>query len=113
MYYANKFKEYTKQSKIMWQLITVLTNHCSNKKHVIEHVNVNDISYFNPKDIANQFVQYFSTIGNNLSSNIKQSHKQISDYISKILNNNRTLFMPPCTQNEIFKLIDQLPNKTI
>ena len=42
----------------MWQLINILTNHCSNKKHVIEQVNVNDISYFNPKDIANQFGQY-------------------------------------------------------
>ena len=96
----------------MWQLINILTNCCSNKKHIIEQVNFNDISCFNPKDIANQFGQYFSTIGNNLSSNIKQSHKQISDYISKIPNNNRTLFMHPCTQNEILKLIDQLPNKT-
>ena len=55
MYYANEFKEYSQQSKKMWQLINILTNHCSNKKHIIEQVNVNDISYFNPKDIANQF----------------------------------------------------------
>ena len=67
----------------MWQLINILTNHCNNKKHVIEQVNVNDISYFNPKDIANQFGQYFSTIGNNMSSKIKQGHKQISDIFGR------------------------------
>ena len=75
-------------------------------------MNVNDISHFNSKDIPNQFGQYFSTTGNNMLSDIKQSHKQISNYISKIPNNNRTLFINPCTQNEISKLIDQLPNKT-
>ena len=32
--------------------------------------------------------------------------------MSKILNNNRTLFMNPCSQNEVSKLIDQLPNKS-
>ena len=96
----------------MWQLINILTNALSNKKHTTEQVNVNDISYFYPKHIANQFGQYFSTIGNNMSSNIKQSHKQISDYISKIPNNNRTFFMHPCTPNEISIPIDQLPNKT-
>ena len=60
----------------MQQLINILTNHCSNKKHITEQVNVNDINYFNPKDIASQCGQYFSTIGNNMSSNIKQSHKK-------------------------------------
>ena len=49
-------------------IINILTNYCSNKKHIIEQVNVNDISYFNPKEIANQFGQYFSTIGNSMSS---------------------------------------------
>ena len=70
MYYVIKFKEYSKQSK-KWQLMNIPTNHSRNKKHIIGQVNVNDISYFNPKDIANQFLQYFSTIGNNLSSYIQ------------------------------------------
>ena len=55
MSYANKFKEYSQQSKEMWQLINILTNHCSNKKYIIEQVNVKDISYFNPKDIWSVF----------------------------------------------------------
>ena len=49
MYYAKKFKEYSKKSKenvaikLTYLQITVVI-----RNHIIEHVNVNDISYFNP-----------------------------------------------------------------
>ena len=49
--------KYTLSHLKIWQLIIILTNYCSNKKHIFEHVNVNIISYFNPIDIATQFGQ--------------------------------------------------------
>ena len=63
VYYMNNFQEYSKQSKQICQLINLLTNHCKNKWHVIEQIDVDNITCFNSTDIANRFGYYFSSIG--------------------------------------------------
>ena len=108
----NKFQEYSKQSKQTWQLINLLTNHCKNKWHVIKQIDVDNITYLNPADIANRFGDYFSSIGSTMASRIKNSRTHINDYISKIPNSSTSIFTYACTWNEISKHIDKLPNKT-
>ena len=47
-----------------------------------------------------------------MASGIKNSRTHINGYISKIPNSSTSIFMYACTQNEISKHIDRLPNKT-
>ena len=41
-----------------------------------------------------------------------KNRTHISDYISKISSSSTSIFMYACTQNEISKYIDRLPNET-
>ena len=112
VYYINKSQEYSKLSKQTWQFVNLLTNHCKNKWHVMEPIDVYNITYLISADIAKRFGDYFSSIGIKMASGIKKCMTNIKDYISKITNTSTSIFMYAWTQNEISKLIDKLPNKT-
>ena len=60
----------------------------------------------------NEFAKYYSTIGTKLKNRVSPSEITINNYINKIKNNMKTLYLSPTTPVELEKLIMNLKNKT-
>ena len=96
----------------MWRIINEISGTLSDKSSIIDHITIDAIDYFQPKQIANEFGKYFRNIGKKFANKIPKSLKSMSTYLEKIRQNSSSLFMNPCTTYEIKMLINSLPNKT-
>ena len=95
----------------MWQTINEISGKLSDKSGIIDHITVDAIDYYQPKQIANEFGKYFGNIGKKFANNIPRAQKSVTSYLEKIRQNSSSLFLNPCTNHEIKKLIDSFPNK--
>ena len=66
--------------------------------------------YTYPDDIANQFNQYFSTIGNNLDELIPRNHNHFSSYLSGFISEN--LVFTPTNEAEIREILLSLKSSS-
>ena len=96
----------------LWRTINEISGTLSDKSSIIDHITVDAIDYYQPKQIANEFGKYFGNIGKKFANNIPESLKNVSTYLEKIRHNSCSLFMNLCTTHEIKRLINSLPNKT-
>ena len=96
----------------MWRTINEISGTLRDKSSIIDHITIDAIDYYQPKQIANEFGKYFGNIGKKIANNIPKSLKNVSTYLEKIRHNSCSLFMNPCTTHEIKRLINSLPNKT-
>ena len=55
--------------------------------------------------------EYFSTVGNKYANNIPKSNNTIENYLEKIPNNDRSIYLAPTDKTEIENLINKLENK--
>ena len=78
---------------------------------MIEYLQINEKKIDEPEAISNCLGDYFSKIGKNLASTIKDSQMSVMDYNKKIPLQTRSLFSEPTTVQEIDLLIRKLPNK--
>ena len=106
---CEKFKNNTSK---LWKTINEISGTLSDKSSIIDHITVDAINYFQPKQIANEFGKYFRNMGKRFATKIPNSPKSVSTYLEKIRQNSSSLFMNPCTIYEIKRLINSLPNKT-
>ena len=70
-YYARKVEEFRCKTKDLWK---VINNIIGKKKHrgaIISHITVNGVKTYSPKVMANEFAQFYSTIGANFATKIK------------------------------------------
>ena len=106
---CENFKNNTRK---LWQTINEVSRKLTDKSNIIDHITVDAIDYYQPKQIVNGFGNYFGNIGKKFANKIPRALKSVSSYLEKIRQNSSSLFMNPCTIYEIKKLIDGLPNKT-
>ena len=85
-----------------------MTNKVKNKYNIIDHIKVDGVDYFGPKEIAKQFSEYFSAIGTNMKNGIPRYTHNVDHYISKIPYCDTTIFYIPCTWNEISNFIKKV-----
>ena len=95
----------------MWQTINEISRKINDKSSLLDCIKVNNINYYDGKNICSEFGRYFSTVGNSLASKIPNSIKSINHYLDKINRNTKSVFLAPCTEMELIKIIDKLPNK--
>ena len=62
-------------------------------------------------DVSNILAKHFATIGKTYAGKIGQSITPLKDYLSKIPKNNNSMYILPTCENEVSRLIEQLPNK--
>ena len=93
-------------------MINEISGTLRDKSSIIDHITINAIDYYQPKQIVNEFGKYFGNIGKKFANNIPNSLKNVSTYLEKITQNRCSFFMNLCTIHEIRKLINSLPNKT-
>ena len=111
-YYLNKCIEYKNNSRKLWNLINCKISKCNNKTDSIDKIRVENIYKSDAKSITNTLCKHFSTVGKNYAEKIPNSTTSINEYIQKVTNNNKTLFLAPTTKHEMTSLITALPNKT-
>ena len=96
----------------MWQTINNITKNVNDKTCLIDYIKVDNILYTEAKQISNKFGNYFASIGKKVATKGGNSQIKITDYISKIENQPKSIFLTPCDCSEIKSLINKLPNKS-
>ena len=107
-YLHDKCTEYKQDSRKLWQLINRILKKENNKHHVIEGIRTTDTIMYDPESITNTFCDFFSTIGEKYASQLSP----MTTYLNQMNNNNKTLYLSPCNDIEIYYLIKNLPHKT-
>ena len=79
-----------------------------NKQTVVNELKLGDNSPTNPKDIAEGFNDYFSSIGSNLASQNDNINFDFETYVKKV-ESEFTAFQP-VTINQVYKLLTGLPS---
>ena len=110
-YYNNKCVEVKNNMKNLWFIINHAMGKYTDKTTMIDSLKVNNIVITGPKLIANEMAKYFANVGKKYTENIAQPNRNIDQYLSKISNCNKSLFIHPTTRVEILSIINKLPNK--
>ena len=111
-YYKTKCINYKNNTKKLWQVINQMISKCKNSDSIIPFISINGIKTNNPKQIANKFGSFYSSIGSTLASKFPKGKQDISHYMQKIPRTVSSMSLTNTTQHEIEKLINDLPNKT-
>ena len=79
------------------------------KGRIILFITVEGIKHTQPKDIANHFGRFYSTLSSTLATKIVPGTTHIDDYLGKIPKQEKSLVLKQTTPQ---KLIRGLPNKS-
>ena len=111
MYYRNKCKEFQQNTKKLWQIINKISGKISDKTTSIDCLSVNGVKHYSGKTIVNTMAKYFANVGNNFANKIPKSSRSVANYLEFLQSNSQTLFFTPSTEEEILKIINDLPSK--
>ena len=84
----------------------------NDKTGLIDYIKVDNVLYTAAKQISNKFGNHFATIGQKIATKGGNSKYKITEYIGKIENQPKCIFLTPCNETEIKALINKLPNKS-
>ena len=110
-YYIETCETNKNNSRKLWKTINRVIHHTNNKTEIIEKLKINGITEYRGEEIVEEFARYFSTIGEKYATKMKSSKRPIDSYIASIPNHNSSIFLEPCTEQEISKLIMSLRPK--
>ena len=68
--------------------------------------------YTKHRKLQTCLAKYFATVGEKFANKIPKPNRNIDEYLAKIRRNEHSLFMNPCTETEVHKLLCQLPVKS-
>ena len=100
IYYQHHFEQNKKDSKTIWQGIHEIISSTKNKKGGNVSVIIADArTITDPIEIAENFNNFFTSIGTNLTKKIPPTKKTFTDYLKKP--NSENLIIAPTTPEEI------------
>ena len=107
-YFVTRLELCKNDMKNTWKIIKEAMN-LNNDKSKIDKIKSNDVIIEDPTNIADIFNTYFSSIGDNLSSNIPLPQKKFVDFLGP--SNAKSMFLLPTHRQEILKIVKDFPNK--
>ena len=110
-YYIDTCETNKNNSKKLWKTINRVVNRTNNKTEVIEKLKINGITEYRGQEIVEEFAKYFSTIGKKYATQMPASKSSINLYLEKIPKHTSSIFLEPCTEQEISRLIRNLQPK--
>ena len=110
-YYIKQCYNLKSNIKRLWNLINNIIGKTNDKTSVIDHITVENACYYDAKEVANKFGEFYSTIGAKLAQNIDKNETNIMKFLNKINRNDKTMYLDPITPTEIKQLINKLPAK--
>lgn len=105
MYYTNLLEQHKSNLRETWKIIKELLHRQDSNHNVIPLV-INGVTIDDPLMIANNFNNYFASIGPNMANNIPTANCHYSNYLKNSSLN--SMFIPPATENEITDIISNL-----
>ena len=111
MFYQDKCKEYKTNTKKLWQLINRISGKMNDKSTSIDYLSIDGVREYNGNNIANSLAKYFATVGETFANKIPNATKSVDQYLRLLQSNENNLFFVPCTNTELRKIIQNLPNK--
>ena len=112
MYYCEKCTSFRHNTKKLWGIINDISAKQNDKSSLIDCLRISNVLEYDANKIANKFGEYFASVGKLYSDKVANPVHDWKYYCDKIERNTRTLFMNPCTELELQKLIKNLPLKT-
>ena len=109
-YYINQCNKFRNNTTKLWKVLNEVLPK-SNDKDSVSILKANGTNYYSKSAISSEFADYFANIGNNLSNNIPNGTHSIDYYLQRISRNARSLFITPCTEIEIERILSSLKNK--
>ena len=104
-HYDNLFATHKDNLNKTWNTIMLIINKHKNVAKASTFV-INNIQVTDPKEIADNFNNFFVNIGPNLANKIPTQNKNPISYLNKSVTN--SLFLNPVTSDELVKLISSL-----
>ena len=112
-YYTNFFNKYSDCSKKQWQMINGLMNRSKAKRAKIKLKDHNGNLVNNPKSVAENFNEYFTTIADKLKAQIQTDQLSTQDYRDTLTDEiSGSIFLHPTHPLEIDKTISSLKLKS-
>ena len=111
-HYHQKCSEFRQNTKKLWKIINQVKGKCQDKSTIITCLKIDNVKNYNSSNICDHLGKYFATVGENYASKIPNSEKNIKDYVVNIRSIEKSIYLRPCSETEIKRLIIQLPNKT-
>ena len=105
-YYARYFTDNKTNIKETWQGIKNIINLNKKSKTNINKIKTSNGYLTNKKDIATEFNNFFSTIGNNIDKKTPRTTKKFTEYLPD--RNNNQLLLSTVDSQEIINLINQI-----
>ena len=104
-YYQPYFEQNKKDSKTIWQDIYDIISSTKNKNGGnVSAIISDDNTITNPVEIAQNFNNFFTSIGTNLQKKIPPTKKNFTDYLKK--SNSENFTIAPTTYDKISDLIN-------
>ena len=111
-YYGEKCSTYRHNTKKLWSIINDISSKQNDKGSLIDCLKIGNVLEYNANKITNKFGEYFASVGERYSKKVANPVHNWKYYCDKIERNARTLFLSPCNEIELQKLIKKLPSKT-
>ena len=111
-YYSDYFQQHKDSSRKQWEMINALLNRKRKSSSITKIINANGDVINTPREIAENFNNYFGEIATKLKSEIPTNlgfSKHPNDFISDEISN--TIFLNPVDGNEVCEIINKLKNK--
>ena len=105
-YYQQKCKDYKQNTKKLWELINKINKKTVDKSTLIPKIKKDNIIYQSGNDASNILAKHFATIGKIYAEKIDKPQTP-----TELPQNKNSMYLSPTCENEISKLIAQLPNK--
>ena len=110
-YYSDQIEHFRNDSKKLWSVFNRIIGKTRNKLDLPTKIkDANSVIISGNKNIANEFCDFFSTIGAKLSNKIPTSSVPYGEYLSGIWSQ-KSFFLSPTDEHEIAKIILGLKNK--
>ena len=111
-YYIDRCNLYKSNTKKLWSTIHEICGKHNDKSSMIDYLTIEGIKTYEANKISNQFAHYFSNVGKKFANKLPASVTPVSEYIGRITSNPKSIMLSPCTESELSRLINSLPNKT-
>ena len=108
---SEKCMSFRYNTKKLWGIINDISAKQNDKSSLIDCLRISNVLEYDANKIANKFGEYFASVGKSYSDKVAKPVHDWKYYCDKIERNARTLFMNPCTELELQKLIKNLPSK--
>ena len=108
-FYQNKFTYANGNIKKNWDVINEILNRKKDKQSTKTNSFLhNNKEITDNKEIANQFNNFFATVGKNLADKIPKSNKKPLDFMTALGNQESTIFVEPVVEPELNKELSSL-----